>query len=182
MPYGKYFIWEQLPDAFVRFHLIFFDNIFLSNINFWNLELFSLIIFTEILTMLLLFLFSLTIFGALVSFVLIFARGLGIGIVIYFLYSKFLIRGIFFGILALLPGLFISSVALIFFAEESVKLSILVTKKIFYKNKNTSCVNFKLHIKNFVKALIISGFGTFIHIFFAYIFLKLFNLLDFFRN
>jgi len=169
-----------ITGCFCKFSFDFFNNIFFQKINFWNLELFNTIIFTEIFIILLLFLFSLTIFGTIISFILTFAKGLGIGIVIYFLYSKFLIKGIFFGILALLPGLFISSVALIFFAEESVKLSILITKKIFYKNKNWPCLNFKLHIKSFVKALIISGFGVFIHVFLAYIFLKLFNFFNIF--
>ena len=167
--------------SFCNLQFDFFENIFFQKINFFNLEIFNKIIFTEILIILIIFLFSITIFGVIISFLTVFTKGLGIGIIIYLLYSKFLIKGIIFGIFVLLPALFISSVALIFFAIKSAKISILITKKIIYNNykykdKNFLFSEFKLYIKNLGKTLIISSFGVFIHVLFINILLLLKSL------
>lgn len=150
-----------------------FDNIIFKKINFWNFETLNTIIFAEVSAILTLFIFSFTIFGTIFNFASVFTKGLGIGITIYSLYSKFLIKGIIFGIFAILPGLFISSVALILFAIQSTKINILIIKRIFYKDENLSILKFKLYIKNLSKTLMFSALGAFIHILLSYIFLKL---------
>ncbi len=150
-----------------------FDNIIFKKINFWNLETLNTIIFTEVSAVLTLFIFSFTIFGTIFNFASVFTKGLGIGITIYSLYSKFLIKGIIFGIFAILPGLFISSAALILFAIQSTKINILIIKRIFYKDENLSILKFKSYIKNLSKTLMFSALGAFIHILLSYIFLKL---------
>lgn len=150
-----------------------FDNIIFKKINFWNLETLNTIIFTEVLAVLTLFIFSFTIFGTIFNFASVFTKGLGIGITIYSLYSKFLIKGIIFGIFAILPGLFISSAALILFAIQSTKINILIIKRIIYKDENLSILKFKLYIKTLSKALMLSALGAFVHILLSDIFLKL---------
>ena len=150
-----------------------FDNIILKKINFWNLEILNTIIFKEILAVLTLFIFSFTIFGTILNFASVFTKGLGIGITIYSLYYKFLIKGIIFGIFAILPGLFISSAALILFAIQSTKINILIIKRIIYKDGDLSILKLKLYIKNLSKALMFSALGAFVHILLSDIFLKL---------
>ena len=131
------------------------------------------IIFAEVSAILTLFIFSFTIFGTIFNFASVFTKGLGIGITIYSLYSKFLIKGIIFGIFAILPGLFISSAALILFAIQSTKINILIIKKITCKDENLSILKFKLYIKALSKTLMLSALGAFVHILLSDIFLKL---------
>ena len=154
------------------------DNVILKKINFWDLETLNNIIFTEFSIILTIFLFSFTIFGIIFNFISVFTKGFGIGTIIYSLYSKFMIKGLIFGIFALLPGLFVSSAALILFAVRSTKINILIIKKIIYGNDNLSSLKLKSYIKDLGKILIISTFGVFIHILLSYIFLKL----NFFNN
>ena len=165
--------------SFCNLQLDFFENIFFQKIDFFNLEIFNKIIFTEILIILILFLFSVTIFGVIISYILAFTRGLGIGIIIYLLYSKFFIKGIIFGTFALLPGLFISSAAQILFAIKSAEISILIIKKIIYnynyKYENLLISKLKLYIKNLGESLLISSFGVFIHVLLVHMLLKLFK-------
>ena len=153
-------------------------NIFSHNVmNFNNLSLLFTMISYEILTMFLLFLSSLTFFGLASSFVTVFLKGLGIGIILSNLYSMFIFKGVFFGIFIFLPGVFISSASIVCFASEVFDESLIILKKIIHTYKlEDSKDRIKSYIKKFSQSLCVSLLGTILTFLLCCSFSKFFDI------
>ena len=148
----------------------------LDFMNFNNLSILYNMISCNIGSIVLLFFISFTFFGMLFSFLSVFFKGLGLGIILSNLYSTFLFKGIFFGIFIFLPGAFISSTALIVFALESFKTSWALSKNLFSYGENNSKEVIKFYIKKLSQCMILSIIGTILTFVLCCLFNKAFNI------
>lgn len=73
---------------------------------------------------------SLSFFGSVTIPIIIFFRGVGLGITSGYLYLIYGLKGIAYHILILLPGIFISSVAILLISSYAIKFSIKFASKI----------------------------------------------------
>ena len=160
-----------LSQCEVNFGIFSFD---IMNLN--NLPILFNMISCNIISIILLFFASFTFLGIIFSFFSVFLKGLGIGIILSNLYSIFLFKGIFFGIFIFLPGIFISSIALILFAAESLKISWNFSKKIFLYEENNSKEIIKFYIKKLSQYVILSIIGTTLTFVFCCLSAKFFNI------
>lgn len=79
---------------------------------------------------LLILIMSLSFFGSVTIPIIIFFRGIGLGITSGYLYLIYGLKGIAYHILMLLPGVFISSVAILLISSYAIKFSIQFASKI----------------------------------------------------
>lgn len=81
------------------------------------------------------FFMGLSMWGFVLTPIIPFIRGICIGLSECYLYSVYGIKGICFHTLVFLPGIFISSIAVLLMARESIKISNSFSSIIFCKNK-----------------------------------------------
>ncbi len=79
---------------------------------------------------LLILIMSLSFFGSITIPIIIFFRGVGLGITSGYLYLIYGLKGIAYHILILLPGIFISSIAILLISSHAIKFSIKFASKI----------------------------------------------------
>lgn len=164
----KLFIWITfysgiICGCFCSLPYDILDNLFSKQHNLWNLNTFSAIFFGEFSILSLIFMMSFTIFGTIFSFFSVFTKGMGIGLIVYSLHTKFLTKGLI-PIFMIMPGMFISSLAIIYFSEKSVKISNKITKIIIHKTETPLFYKLKSYGKSLTKALLVSYLGTFVRI------------------
>lgn len=155
---------------------ICFENFSANVMNFKNILLLLKIVICEIQIIILLLLSSFSILGVLTSFIFVFLKGLGLGVILSQLYTHYLFKGIVFGMFIFLPGAFISSMSLVNFASESFKFSLEITKKMFpNSNEENLWIPLKSYIKKLSKFLFLSSMGAIITITLGCIFSNCFN-------
>lgn len=79
-------------------------------------------------------LLALSVWGLLAIPMVPFFKGLGVGLTAGYLYAVYGLRGVAFHVLVLLPGVFISSVAVVLHARESLSISARLASKVFPKS------------------------------------------------
>lgn len=97
------------------------------------------------------FFLGLSIWGFLLVPLVPFFRGLGIGLVQNYLYSQYGLKGLLFQLIVLFPGFFISSIAILLMAKESILISknfsnILVFRSNPKIEKNTDLKNYIIKV------------------------------------
>ncbi|MEG1886791.1 MAG: hypothetical protein RR177_01580 [Oscillospiraceae bacterium] len=153
--------------SFVYLFSIFFGSLIVSNANdtvsafverLFNEYIakrkdvsFIILVFNSIVAilpyMVALFIFGSSIVGPIMSPIIIFARGLGQGLIMGFLYSEFALKGIAFGALLIIPPAIITALVFIICARESFSFSLLFIKSISSK---AGSVNFSMDFKLYV--------------------------------
>ena len=81
-------------------------------------------------------LLSLTPFGLIFPFIIVSIKSYGIGLILCNLYLRHHLKGVIFGLLIVLPGLFISLCSLLSFSFQAMKFSFTVFKSFLPKNKD----------------------------------------------
>lgn len=82
------------------------------------------------------FFMGLSIWGFLFVPLIPFFRGLSIGLVQNYLYSQYGLKGILFQIIVLFPGIFISSIAILLMAKESMLVSQTFSSSLVFKENS----------------------------------------------
>ena len=155
---------------------IYFENFSVNMMNFKNILLLLKIIIREMQIIILLLLSSFSILGVLISFLFVFLKGLGLGIILSQLYTHYLFKGIVFGMFVFLPGAFVSSMSLVNFASESFKFSLEITKKMLpCSNEENLWILLKPYTRKLSKFLFLSSMGAIVTIMLGCIFSKFFN-------
>ncbi|MBR1779071.1 MAG: hypothetical protein IJ758_01010 [Clostridia bacterium] len=82
------------------------------------------------------FLIGLSAWGFTLAPFMPFFRGLSIGLIQNYLYSQYGMKGILFQILVLLPGIFISSIAILLMAKEAMIISYSFSNRLIFKERS----------------------------------------------
>lgn len=92
------------------------------------------------------FFMGLSMWGFVLAPIIPFARGVCIGLCEGYMYSVYGLKGIFFHSLIFLPGIFISTIAVLLMTRESMKLSKHFSTAVFSNNENSMALSLKNYI------------------------------------
>ncbi len=105
------------------------------------LEVFVTSISSTFIFVILSFFIGLSTWGFVLAPLVPFARGICIGLTESYLYSAYGVNGIILHTIVFLPGIFVSSVAVLLMTRESMKISNHFSSMIFLKNRSESVHN-----------------------------------------
>lgn len=125
----------------LKFINILFLSDFKERLSKTLLDIFIASISSTFIFVIISFFMGLSVWGFILAPVIPFIRGIGIGIAEGYLYSTYGIRGICFHTLVFLPGIFISSIAILLMTKEAMKLSNDFSSIIFLGGKLISVRN-----------------------------------------
>lgn len=119
----------------LKFINILFLSDFKERISKTLLDIFIASISSTFIFVIISFFMGLSVWGFILAPIIPFIRGICIGIAEGYLYSTYGIRGICFHTLVFLPGIFISSIAILLMTKEAIKLSNDFSSMIFLGSK-----------------------------------------------
>lgn len=129
---GAFLLSLVQPETIKRLDFLFLND-FEERCMQTGFEIFSSSITAQFLFVLLVFFMALSPFGTIFIPLIVLFRGVGIGLSAGYLYSIHSLRGIAYYILILMPGFFVSSIALIIIALHSTRFSLKLLKKLLPK-------------------------------------------------
>jgi len=128
---------------------------------------------SNFLFLLISFFMGLSVWGFLLVPIIPFFRGFSVGLIQNYLYSQYGIKGILFQLTALFPGIFISSVAILFMAKESILISQSFSNILIFKsNSKFSKVDFKEYMIKIGIILSLALLSVIVDIFLNFFLLK----------
>ena len=131
---------------------------------------------SNFLFLLISFFMGLSVWGFLLVPIIPFFRGFSVGLIQNYLYSQYGIKGILFQLTALFPGIFISSVAILFMAKESILISQSFSNILIFKsNSKFSKVDFKEYMIKIGIILSLALLSVIVDIFLNFFLLKNFS-------
>ncbi len=141
--FGIFFgaILMKLADEnIIKFVNTLFLSDFKERLNKPLLEVFIASISSTFIFVLISFFMGLSMWGFILAPIIPFARGVCIGLCEGYLYSAYGIKGICFHALIFLPGIFISSIAVLLMTREAMKISNCFSSSVF-SNSNTGAIS-----------------------------------------
>lgn len=122
------------------------------------------------------FLLGLCLFGTVVIPATLFFRGFGLGITAGFLYSIYGFKGILFHLIVILPGVLISSIAIVIESKEAVMFSSRLVSKVLPKSPPEKLWSyFKIYLVRTGYIFIIITISAIVDMLFNFIFARLFS-------
>lgn len=138
---------ELADENVIKFINALFLSDFKERLSKPLLEVFIASISSTFIFVLISFFMGLSMWGFILAPVIPFVRGICIGMCEGYLYSAYGLKGICFHSLIFLPGIFISSIAVILMAREAIKISSCFSSAIFSKGSvNPISTSIKLYI------------------------------------
>lgn len=130
--------------------LKFINTLFLSDfkerLTLPMLDLFIASVSSVFIFVLITFFMGLSMWGFVLAPIIPFARGVCIGLCESYLYFAYDLKGICFHSLVFLPGIFISSIAVLLITREAMKLSKHFSTAVFSNNENSMALSLKNYI------------------------------------
>ena len=156
------------------------DFLFASNFKIRSeqslFEIFSTSLTSSFIFVIIMLLLGLSIWGSLTVPAIVFFRGLGLGLTAGFLYSHYGAKGFLYHLVVLLPGVLISSIAIVLQAKESASFSIKLASKILPKGSLDKLWNkFKLYLLRTGYVFIILVISSVADMLFTMLFSRYFN-------
>ncbi len=119
---------------------------------------------------------GLSMWGSVLVPIVPFFRGFGLGISSGFLYKIYGFKGILFNLILILPGMFLSCIAIVLSAKEAIKFSsILASFGFDYKKHDRKIPNIKIYFFKNSKSFILIVIGALVDMFFTICFSPLFS-------
>ncbi|MDQ5983362.1 MAG: hypothetical protein RUMPE_00373 [Eubacteriales bacterium SKADARSKE-1] len=123
------------------------------------------------------FFMGLSLWGCVLAPVVPLVRGFCIGLFQSYLYGTYGLRGICFQLLVLLPGFFLSSIAILLMSREAMRLSHNFLTFVFFKSSNTydKKEDIRIYLLRTGCVLIIAVLSAILDLIFNFIFLRFFS-------
>lgn len=122
------------------------------------------------------FLMGLSVWGPAVVPFLPLIRGLGLGVSTGYLYANFGFQGVLFHLVVMLPGMFLSTIAILVACRESIQFSLRLSRSGFFDKRSEPLKNsFRLYLRRNGVVLIVSVAGAFLDMVMTALFAGLFH-------